>query len=204
MEGEKTLISVGRQFGSGGHLVGVALGKKLGIEVYDNELITKAAEESGFSKELFIKSDEKRNFFSASSIFSSGRYGIPDNYIGSNELFRIQSKVIRDIAEKGSAIFIGRCSDYILRDLDCLDVFISAPLEERIRRVSERAGISETEAESLISKKDKSRESYYNYFTFGNWGMASNYDYCIDSSILGIEETAEMIISFLDRKRRRG
>lgn len=202
MADNRILISVGRQFGSGGHLVAAALGKKLGIKVYDNELISKAAEESGFSKELFLKSDENRSIFSISSFFTSGRYGIPDNYIGDNELFKIQSKVISDIADNDSAIFIGRCSDYILRNKDCLSVFITAPFESRRQRVADRMGLTLTEAEKLMSKKDRTRETYYNYFTFGNWGVASNYDLCIDSSILGIDATADMIISFLDIKGR--
>jgi cytidylate kinase len=192
----ETIINIGRQFGSGGRLVALAIGKELGIKVYDNELITKAAEESGFSKNLFLRSDEKRSLFTVSSFFATGKYGLPENYVNDNALFKIQSDVIRKIADEGSAIFIGRCSDYILRDKKCLDVFITAPLQTRIKRVSDRLGIKPSEAESLISRKDRTRETYYNYFTFGNWGMASNYDLCVDSSILGIDETARMIIDF--------
>ena len=126
MEDKKLIINVGRQFGSGGKLVALALGKKLGIPVYDQELISKAAEQSGFSKELFAKSDEKRNLLALSSfIVDVGRFGSADNYVSDNQLFVIQSNVIRSIADKGSAIFIGRCADYILRDRSCLDVFIS-------------------------------------------------------------------------------
>ena len=130
-----TIINIGRQFGSGGKKVALRIGETLGITVYDNELITKAAEESGFSKELFERSDEKRSMFNISSFFGSGRFGSAQNYVGDNELFKIQSDVIRGIAEKGPAIFVGRCSNYILRDMECLDVFISAPAEERIKRM---------------------------------------------------------------------
>ena len=109
MEDKKLIINVGRQFGSGGKLVALALGKKLGIPVYDQELISKAAEQSGFSKELFAKSDEKRNLLALSSfIVDVGRFGSADNYVSDNQLFVIQSNVIRSIADKGSAIFIGR------------------------------------------------------------------------------------------------
>ena len=122
MEDKKLIINVGRQFGSGGKLVALALGKKLGIPVYDQELISKAAEQSGFSKELFAKSDEKRNLLALSSfIVDVGRFGSADNYVSDNQLFVIQSNVIRSIADKGSAIFIGRCADYILRDRPCLE-----------------------------------------------------------------------------------
>ncbi len=197
MEDKKLIINVGRQFGSGGKLVALALGKKLGIPVYDQELISKAAEQSGFSKELFAKSDEKRNLLALSSfIVDVGRFGSADNYVSDNQLFVIQSNVIRSIADKGSAIFIGRCADYILRDRPCLDVFISASDEVRIKRVAERMGITPDQAESLMQKKDRTRETYYNYFTFGNWGVASNYDLCVDSSVLGIDGTADMIIDF--------
>ena len=196
MNGKKTIIVIGRQFGSGGKLVAETIGRILDIPVYDKELIAKAAEESGFSKELFRKSDEKRNLFSISSFFSSGRFGPSDNYVGDNELFKIQSKVIQGIAEEGSAVFVGRCADYILRETDRLSVFITAPLEDRIRRVCGRMGTDRNEASSMIQKVDRSRAAYYNFFSFGDWGVASNYDLCVDSSILGIEKTAEMIISF--------
>lgn len=200
MEDKKLIINVGRQFGSGGKLVALALGKKLGIPVYDQELISKAAEQSGFSKELFAKSDEKRNLLALSSfIVDVGRFGSADNYVSDNQLFVIQSNVIRSIADKGSAIFIGRCADYILRDRPCLDVFISASDEVRIKRIAERMDITPEQAESLMQKKDRTRETYYNYFTFGNWGVASNYDLCVDSSVLGIDGTADMIIDFCHR-----
>ena len=191
-----TIINIGRQFGSGGKMIASRIGETLGINVYDNELISKAAEESGFSKELFERSDEKRSMFNISSFFGTGRFGSAQNYVGDNELFKIQSDVIRGIAEKGPAIFVGRCSNYILRDMACLDVFISAPGEERIKRIMERTGLDEDEARSRMERQDRTRQTYYNFFTFGNWGAASDYDLCIDSSILGIEGSADFIIDF--------
>ncbi len=196
MNGQNTIINIGRQFGSGGKLVAQKIGEDLGIPVYDNELISKAADESGFSKELFERSDERRNLFSMSSFFGNVRFGGARNYVGDNEIFKIQSEVIRSIADKGSAIFVGRCSNYILRDRKCLDVFVCAPLEDRTGRVSQRLGISKDEAETRIVRQDRTRETYYNFFTFGNWGVSSDYDLCIDSSILGIEGTADFIIDF--------
>lgn len=196
---EKIIINVGRQFGSGGKQVALELGKRLGINVYDNELISKAAEASGFSKDFFTEKDEKRNLFSFSSFFST-QFGQPQNYVNENELFKIQSSVIRDIAEKESAVIVGRCADYILRDKDfTLDIFITAPLGTRKERIAERLGLSPEKAEETIARTDRKRETYYNYFTFGNWGVASNYDLCIDSSILGIEGTADYIIDFARR-----
>ena len=200
MKDNELITNVGRQFGSGGRLVALALGRKLGIPVYDQELIAKAAEQSGFSKELFANSDEKRNLLALSSfIVDVGRFGSADNYMSDNQLFVIQSNVIRSLADKGPAIFIGRCSDYILRDRKCLDVFVTATDEVRIKRIAERMNITPEQADSLMRKKDRTRETYYNYYTFGNWGVASNYDLCVDSSVLGIEGTADMIIDFCRR-----
>lgn len=191
------IITIGRQFGAGGKLVADALGHKLGIPVYDSELIVKAAQDSGFSAELFVNKDEKRSFFAFTSIFANGFSTDQDNYMSESGLFKLQSETISKIAEKGSAIIVGRCSDYILRDrTDTLDVFLTAPAEVRAQRVSERAGISFDKALEMLEKRDKGREEYYNYYTFGEWGKASNYDICVDSSILGIEGTSEFIIDF--------
>lgn len=196
MSDKHTIINIGRQYGSGGKEVATTIGKALGIEVYDNELISKAAEESGFSKEVFERSDERRSVFNLFSFFGTERFGSAQNYMGDNELFKIQSEVIRGITDKGPAIFVGRCSNYILRDKTCLDVFVSAPLEARVARVMGRLGISEDEAKARIERQDRTRQTYYNFFTFGNWGAASDYDMCVDSSILGIEGTADLIIDF--------
>ena len=191
------LINIGRQFGSGGKSVANALGERLGIEVFDSELIAKAAEQSGLSEEFFSQSDEKKRTFKLGGIFGSNRYGgFTNNVLSDSELFKIQSGVIRDIAEKQSAIFLGRASDYVLRDMECLDVFICAPMDVRKETIVQRLSITLEEAESLIIRKDKGRENWYNLFTFAHWGVASNYDLCIDSSILGIEGTADFIIDF--------
>ncbi len=191
------VITIGRQFGSGGKAVADALGKKLNYPVYDNELITKAAQDSGFSAEFFVQSDEKKRFFSLSTIFASNYSSETENYMSDKGLFKIQCETIRRIAEQGSAIIVGRCSDYVLRDRkDTLDVFLTSSLEKRTERVAERLGISIEESLAMVERKDRSREEYYNYYTFGNWGMASNYDICLDSSILGIDGTADAIIEF--------
>ena len=191
-----TIINIGRSFGSGGGYVGHAIGEKLGIPFYDNELISKAAEESGHSRSLFAH-EEKRSLFNMSSFFVSGRPGYMDgNYATDNMLFEVQSAVIRELAQKGDAIFIGRCADYILRDLPCLNVFVCAPEDYRIRRLMESDGMTEDQASKLIHRKDRTRETYYNYYTFGSWGRADNYHLCIDSSALGIDGTADYIIDF--------
>lgn len=190
MDKKQIIINIGRQFGSGGKATAEELGRILNIPVYDAELLSEAAKKSGIREEIFSSSDEKNRFWS----FGTG--------IGNNELFKIQSDTIREIAFKGSAIFVGRASDYVLRDFDCcLDVFISAPFEKRLEKtMKENPKLSKREAEFFIQKKDKERADYYNFFTFTDWGVASNYDLCIDSAILGYTGTAEFIIEFAKRK----
>ena len=188
------IITIGREFGSGGLDVAHELGKRLDIPVYDNELITKAAQDSGFSAEFFAQKDERRSFFSFKAAFSSSS----EDYMSESGLFKMQCETIRRIAEQGPAVIVGRCSNYVLRDLgNTIDIFLTSPAETRIRRIMERHSLSEEKAEALIQQKDKAREEYYNYYTFGNWGKASDYDLCIDSSILGTEGTAEIIILYL-------
>ena len=121
---------------------------------------------------------------------------LDNTYMNDDILFKVQSDVIRKIGEGGDAVIIGRCADYILRDLPCLNVFVTGPEEYRIERIVKNEGISEEEAEKLIRKKDRIRETYYNYYTMGSWGSASNYHLCVDSSVLGIEGTADYIIEF--------
>ena len=194
---QHTIINVGRSFGSGGGFVGQAVAQKLGIPFYDNELISQAAEESGYSKDLFAGGEKKRSIFSASSFFTSGRMSYMDGaYVNEDILFKAQSEVIRSIAANGDAVIIGRCADYILRDLPCLNVFVSGPEEYRIGRLMETEHLTAEEAEKLMRRKDRTRETYYKYYTFGSWGQASNYHLCIDSSVLGIDGTADYIIDF--------
>lgn len=193
---KKIIINIGRQFGGGGHGVASELSRKLGIPVYDKELIRKAAQDSGFSAEFFEESDEKKRFFSLSSIFANG-FSETENYMSDRGIFKMQSETILKIAEQGSAIIVGRCSDYILRDMEgTLDVFLTSPLEVRAERIAERTGLTLEEAAAMAEEKDRKRAEYYNYYTFTDWGVASTYDLCIDSSILGIEGTADFIIDF--------
>lgn len=188
------IITVGRQFGSGGKPVGDALSEKLGIPIFDKELITEAAKDSGYSPELFVRSDEKKRLFFLANLFGGNNYS--RNMIGDEELFRIQSETIRKIAAQGSAIFVGRASDYVLRDMKPLNVFITASFESRIKFVCERDGVTPDEAAAIIDKRDRDRAQYYNFFTQKHWGIASNYDLCINRSALGTQKTADLIIEF--------
>lgn len=192
---QKIIITIGRQFGSGGVEVANELSKRLGFPVYDKELIAKAAQDSGFSPDHFEKNDEKKSLFSFSSLFSS------ESYMSDSALFNMQCETIRNIAEQESAIIVGRCSDYVLRDMpNVINVFLTGSLEDRAQRVMRRDGLNMDEAISKIEKKDKNRSEYYNYYTFGNWGVASTYHLCIDTSIFGIKGTADIIMNALNVK----
>ena len=193
---KKIIINIGRQFGGGGRRVAYELGRKLNIPVYDREIIAQAAKDSGFSAEFFKERDEKRGFFSFTEIFSSG-FGDTENYMSDRGIFKLQSQTIEKIAEQGSAIIVGRCADYILREHEnTLNIFLTSPLEVRAERIASRQEMSIEDAKEKALDKDKKRAEYYNYYTFGEWGAASTYDLCIDSSILGIEGTADFIIDF--------
>lgn len=201
--GEKVIICIGRQMGSGGKEVAELLGKRLGVQVFDQELLAEAARESGLSSELFEKADEKalrKSGYMGGNIFSSGFHS---GFLSNDSLFKVQSDVIRLIAEKQSAIFVGRCADYILRDFEeCYSVFISADRADRIARIASRRSLSEREAETCIDQTDRKRSSYYGYYSFKTWGAAESYDLCINSSRLGTEATADAIISFIENCRK--
>lgn len=195
---DRILINIGRQVGSGGHSVAEALGAKLGISVYDNELLIRSAEKSGLSASFLKENDERRGFLGLGGMLGAPTYSdFTRNMLSESDLFRIQSETIMDIASHGSAIFVGRASDYVLRDLITLDVFVSAPVEARKAAVAARQGITPEQAETLIRRQDRRRKDYYDLITMGdNWGVASNYDLCVDSTVLGIDGTAEFIIAF--------
>ena len=203
----KFVVNIGRQLGSGGREIGEKLAARLGIAFYDKELIGLASEESGLCREFFEKADEK-----ASQGIIGGLFGmrfpfisegaIPANNCLSNDaLFKVQSDVIRRLAEEKSCLFVGRCADYILREHPrCVNVFISASPESRIERLCRTHGISEEEAENMMNKADKRRSEYYNYYSFKTWGAAATYHLCIDSSVLGIEKTLDFIEEFVKQK----
>ena len=203
------VITIGRQLGSGGRQIGNVLADCMNVSFYDKELIALASKQSGLSKDLFEKADEKTKF-SLHGIFSGIKSSIHDegftnNYLSNESLFKIQSDVIRELAEKNSCVFVGRCADYILRDHPCiLNVFISADIKDRIERVAGYHQLSEEKAFDLIEKMDKKRADYYNYYSNKHWGVASSYHLCVNSSVLGIEVTADLIQQFMEDKKKIG
>ncbi len=198
-------ITIGRQLGSGGREIGKKIAEELGIAFYDKELLQIASRESGLGKEFFEQMDEKKShsifggLLNLQNTFSDEFY---TNYYLSNEtLFKIQSDVIRNLAERESCLFLGRCADYVLKDSPrCLNVFISADPEERIRRTAALRQVSETKAREIIIKTDKKRAEYYRFYSNKTWGAAESYHLCINSSALGIEETAAFLLRFIRQK----
>jgi len=199
------IITIGREQGSGGRLIAKELSQIMQLPVFDKELINMASEESGVSKEFFEKMDEKVGHSTFGGLFGL-RNSLMDevlsgNYLSNESLFKIQSDIIRKIAKEKSVIFLGRCADYVLKDHpQILNVYISANLNDRIERVMEMQNVKEKKAQELIEKMDKKRKSYYNYFSNKEWGIASSYDLCINSSILGIKETSKFIHQFAKKR----
>jgi cytidylate kinase len=205
MDKNNMVISIGRQFGSGGGEIGRKLANELNISYYDKELLAIAAQESGLCPEVFEKADERESnglSYAFSVGFSPlGMYIPYDDVLSNEKLFLLQSETIRNLAEKESCVIIGRCSDYILRNHpDCLSFFIHNTLDNRIKHVAERENVSETRAKELIAKADKSRAAYYNYYTNKLWGVASSYNFSIDVSILGSNGTVAFLKELIIRK----
>ena len=191
------VITVGRQYGSGGREIGTMLANRLNITYYDDLLLKEAAKESGLCEELFRSFDERpRSLLYSIAIdpyaFATNR-SMPGGSI-EQQVYLATYDTIKKLAERGPCVLIGRCADYALKDRsDVLRLFITAPLESRIARVAQRNGISEDEARERIRRTDKSRASYYNYYSSKDWGDARSYDLCIDSSLLGIEGTVALL-----------
>jgi cytidylate kinase len=196
------IITIGRQLGSGGREIGKKLSEAMNIAYYDKEILEITAKESGLSQKLFEQADERTQKGLPPGLFGMRFPFLGDGMIGygglSNEmLFQIQSDVIRDLAEKQSCVFIGRCADYILRERkDCLNVFICANDEDRVRRIigyGEDKGISVEKARDLVENVDKRRATYYNYYSNKTWGVASSYHICLNSSVFGIEGVVALL-----------
>ena len=199
---DKLAITIGRQFGSGGREIGTRVGELLGIKVYDKELLTMAAEKKGINPDYLRRVDEKAansllyTLAMGGSLYGARHLGVdvPIN----DQLFIAQTEIIKEVAEADSAIFIGRCADYILRNHPHrLSFFIYSDFEARVHRIAKRHEISNKEAEALINKTDKKRINYYNFYTGKKWGKFENYHMSLDSSLLGVEGTAQMIAQLI-------
>ena len=189
------IITIGREFGSGGRTIGREVAKKLGIPCYDQELIEKMAEESGFTREYVEKESENASLgsWAASALGMDGSYTAPTNQ---DRLWAVQSRIIREIAGKESCVIVGRCADVILEDkADLLRVFIHADFEARAKRIVEKYGETEVPTEKRLRDKDKRRALYYQFYTDRKWGDIENYDIILNSSALGPERCVDIIAS---------
>jgi cytidylate kinase len=198
----KKIITIGRQFGSGGREIGEALAKRMGVPFYDKELLKEAARDSGICEEIFDNFDEKpTNSFLYSLVMDPYSLGfgssveLPLNH----KVFLAAFDTIKNLAAKdGSCVFVGRCADYALRDVEgVLNVFLYADMDFRAERVSQRQNITEARARDLIKKEDKARASYYNYYTSKRWGEMKGYDICINTSFYGVEKTVDLLYDII-------
>lgn len=196
-------ITISRQYGSGGREIGKLVAEALKVPYYDRELLTRAAKESGICEELFETHDEKpTNSFLYSLVmdsyamnYGSGAFNdMPLNH----KVFLAQFDTIKKIADEGSCVIVGRCADYALADYaNSVHVFVYAPQKERIERVAKLYDVKLAKAKEMVQKTDKSRASYYNYYTSKKWGDVSSYDLCINSAKIGVEHAVEMILDYV-------
>ena len=195
------IVNIGRQLASGGRQIGKELARRLNLKYFDKELIRLASEESGLCSEFFEKADEKAqqgvfaNMLTMRFPFVSDSFSPHANCLSNDALFQVQSDVIRKLAAEHSCLFVGRCADYILREHPrCVNVFISADHEDRVRRLVERLSVT---ADTILEKEDKKRSEYYNYYSNKVWGGAASYHLCINSSALGFDKTIDYIEDFV-------
>jgi cytidylate kinase len=192
----KFAVTIARQYGSGGLMIAKRLSDALNVPFYDKTLLQIAAKKSGLGENFFEKADEDKNFLTAG--ISANAFNT--NPIFDDSLFKIQSDIIKQLARKDSAIFVGRCADYVLRDYPyCVNIFIYANDKDRIQLLVLEKNIIEKEAEERMQRVDKERAKYYSYYTQKIWGAINFYHLCVNSSVLGIDETAYFIQSFIEK-----
>lgn len=190
------IICIGREFGSGGHEIAVRAAEQLGIKVYEKNLVHLACKYGELAVKTLEASDEKATNPYLFQTVHEGNYHVARGLPTSEVLFKLQSHEIKRIAKKESCIFVGRCADHVLKDTDAqvLSVFVSAPTENRIRRKMEQESLSHLRAKSTVRKMDLQRKEYYEHYTGKSWGNPKNYDLCINTGEVSIEDAANMII----------
>lgn len=196
---ENLIITISRQYGSGGREIGRRLAERLGIPYYDKELIILAAERSGYARSLFEEADQKASNSMIFSLMRAGSmvnsYDLPLN----DKIYLIQSGVIQQVARQGSCVIVGRCADYVLQDrFPCVNVFIHAALQKRMDRAVKVYGLSPDDVQSVLLKTDKRRETYYNYYTGRKFGDARNYTLSLDSLGVGIESAVRVLADYVE------
>lgn len=203
MDMANTIITIGRQFGSGGHEIGKAAAARLGLECYDSRLIQMASEKSCIGMEHLKNVDEKRAnpwLYTVPPDYADemSGFGLPMN----DMLYNVQSQVIRQLADRESCFIVGRCADYVLKDYpNVISVFIRAEWKERMERIMERQNVSAREAENMLKKRDKERSLYYNFFTDKKWGRTESYDLILNSTRLGMDRTVDILCSLMGGRK---
>lgn len=202
----RSIITISREFGSGGREIGKILAEQLGIPFYDKELLEMASKESGICKELFVSHDES---YTSSFLYSlvMGTFPVtPDGRINpemplNHKIFLAQFETIKNIAENGPCVIVGRCADYVLKgNENVINFFVMGNMHEKKKRILERYDIEKNKVEDFIKKTDKRRANYYNYYTDMKWGEAKNYDLCINSSKTGIQGAVELMKAYINIK----
>ena len=199
-----TIITIGRQFGSAGREIGEKVAAHFGIPCYDKELLSRAAKESGFCEEMIESHDERpTNSFLYNLVMDTYSFGYnASSFMDmpiSHKIFLAQFDTIKKMASEGPCVIVGRCADYALSDYEnCIHLFIYGEDKVKTKRIMEKYNLSESKAREMIVKKDKQRQSYYNYYSSKKWGRADSYDLCINSSMLGIEGTVKLIIQAVE------
>ena len=209
------VITIGRQFGSGGHEVGLRLAKRLGIPFYDKELLSLTAENSRFAESYLAKMDEQKPSFlnlGSAGVISGGTSSVQGamnqfyHLSANDQIFLETSKVMHSLAEQGPCVIVGRCADYILKDADPVNFFICADLKDRVARklaLDEHKEMNEQSMEKLILQTDRNRGKYYEYYTHETWGDARNYHMCINTSVVGVDGAVEIIMKFVEEFRKK-
>ena len=203
-----TIITISRQHGSAGLQIGRELAKELNIPCYDKELLERAAKDSGLCKEIFEANEKKpTSSFLYSLVMDTYSYGYSSGVLSdmplNQKVFLAQFDTIKQLAKEGPCVFIGSCADYALQDNpNCLSVFVHADLKKRIRRVAAINSISDAKAKDIIQKMDKSRASYYNYYTCKKWGDMESYHVCLDSGIFGIDGIVNLLKVMIEQREQ--
>lgn len=199
-----TIITIGRQFGSAGREIGEKVAAHFGIKCFDKELLSRAAKESGFCEEMIQNHDERpTNSFLYNLVMDTYSFGYnSSSFVDmpiSHKVFLAQFDTVKKIADEGPCIIVGRCADYALSEYkNSLHLFISGNMDTKIKRICEKYELTEDKAREMIIKKDKQRQSYYNYYSSKKWGQAESYDLCINSSVLGVDGTVKLIIQYVE------
>jgi cytidylate kinase len=201
---EHYVITIARGYGSGGRTMGKLLAEELGIHYYDRELLRLASDDSGINEELFVKADEQHKkslLYRIAKKEYKGELIPPDreDFVSNDNLFNYQAKVIRQLAEQESCVIVGRCADYILRDMNnVIKIFVHASLEDCVKRLEDMFSLNPKELEKKVQSIDKRRADYYKYYTGRKWEDAKNYDLCLNSQQLGFDKCVQIVKSYIN------